>query len=123
MNYLVSIVFIVIAACLQMLPLTGIYGRQTLKHQYDLDFDDNNMRILIKHRAALFGMIGFFMVYAAFDSQLQHYAIAAGLVNACTFILIAKLTKPYSVAIRRNIHGYWLSIFCLIVASVFLVFK
>lgn len=115
---ILQIILIVIAGIIHILPLMGIHGPAMLKSLYDLDFSDINLLILMKHRAVLFGLLGFFMVYAAFDPYLQRLAIVAGFLSAASFIVIAKTTGPYSPAIRKIIHGDWIAIFCLLIAAV-----
>lgn len=115
---ILQITLIVIAGIIHILPLMGIHGPAMLKSLYDLDFTEINLLILMKHRAVLFGLLGFFMVYAAFDPYLQRLAIVAGLLSAASFIVIAKTTGQYGPAIRKIIHGDWIAIFCLLIAAV-----
>lgn len=113
-----QIALITVAGIIHILPLMGVHGAAALKNLYHLDFEDTNLLILMKHRAVLFGLLGFFMVYAAFDPALQRLAIVSGLISAASFIAIAKTTGPYSPAIRKIIHGDWIAIFCLLGAAV-----
>lgn len=115
---ILQITLITIAGIIHILPLMGIHGPAALKNLYQLDFEETNLLILMKHRAVLFGLLGFFMVYAAFDPLLQRYAIVGGLISAGSFIAIAKTTGPYSPAIRKIIHGDWVAIFSLLIAAV-----
>jgi hypothetical protein len=114
---IIQIILIVIAGIIHILPLMGIHGPDMLKSLYNMEFSDVNLLILMKHRAILFGLLGFFMVYAAFDPYLQRLAIVAGLLSAASFILIAKTTGQYGPAIRKIIHGDWISIFSLLIAA------
>jgi hypothetical protein len=47
------------------------------------------MQILLRHRAALFGILAGFMAYASFRAELQRLALLAGLLSASSFLLIA----------------------------------
>lgn len=116
MTDLVQILLIVIAGIIHILPVSGLLGSDKLKQLYALDITETNLLILMKHRAVLFGILGVFMVYAAFDPTLQHLAVIVGLVSAASFIIVAKTSGTYSPAIRRIIHADWIAIGCLLVA-------
>jgi hypothetical protein len=72
---------LVIAGIIHVLPLAGVAGSERLAALYGLDFSDPNLAILMRHRAVLFGLLGFFLIYAAFRPSQQPMAFVAGLIS------------------------------------------
>ena len=70
MRYLVS-GSLVLAGVIHLLPLSGLLGAERLAALYGLDFSEPNLSILMRHRAVLFGLLGAFLVFAAFRPSLQ----------------------------------------------------
>ena len=55
----------------------------------------------MRHRAILFGLLGLFLLYAAFQPALQSIAIVAGVISVVSFIAIAWSVGGYNDAIRK----------------------
>ena len=53
------------------------------------EIPDNNLEILLRHRAALFGILGAFIIYAAFNPGLQPVAFGAAFLSIATFFFLA----------------------------------
>ncbi len=115
MNKLVSAMLIV-AAIIHLMPLIGSVGADRLNALYGLVFDDPNLRILMRHRAVLFGILGCLLLTAAFFSTIQWTAIIAGLVSVIAFIILAWLEGNNNAEIRRVVMMDWLALACLLVA-------
>jgi hypothetical protein len=47
-----------IVALIHLVPLTGALGPQRLQALYGLAFDNPDLKILMQHRAVLFGLLG-----------------------------------------------------------------
>jgi hypothetical protein len=83
-------------------PVIGVLGASRLESLYGIKIADSNLSILLQHRAVLFGLIGSFMQYAAFKSELAPAATLGGLASMVSYVLIAKQTKGgYNDSIRR----------------------
>jgi len=87
MRYLVSAMLVVVAV-IHLLPLPGVLGSERLSALYGLSFDDPNLQILMRHRAVLFGLLGVFIMIAAFRPSWQPLAIAAGFVSVLSFLAL-----------------------------------
>lgn len=107
-----------IVGVIHLLPLIGVLGADRLASLYGVAVDDVNLAILMRHRAVLFGLLGTFLVYAAFRPALQVMAIAAGLVSVASFNLLALTTGGYSDAIGRVVTADWIALACLLVGVV-----
>ena len=80
MRYLVTLMLVVVAI-IHLLPLSGVLGGARLSVLYGLSFDDPNLAILMRHRAVLFGLLGAFLLYAAFRPGYQLASFVAGFVS------------------------------------------
>ena len=98
-----SPVTLVIAGIIHLLPLSGILGSAQLLSLYGIAFDDPNAIILMRHRAVLFGLVGLFLVYAAFRPAFQPAAFAAGLVSVVSFLGLAGMTGGYNASLSHVI--------------------
>ena len=78
MKYFVSALLIIVGI-IHLLPLSGVLGADRLGRLYGMPFADANLLILMRHRAVLFGLLGLFLVLAAFRPTMQPAALTAGL--------------------------------------------
>jgi hypothetical protein len=90
-----------IVAVIHLAPTSGVLGAERLASLYDLEISDPNLEILMRHRAVLFGVLGLFFAYAAFDRAVQPLAFAAALLSLGSFFFLAFSAKGHSDAIRK----------------------
>jgi hypothetical protein len=109
---------IIVAGVIHVLPSPGVLGATHLERLYGLSFVEPNLLIMMRHRALLFGLLGVFMIYAAFRSELAWLAIASGLVSAGGFILLAWSIGDYNAAIGRIVIADCIAVVCLAVAAI-----
>jgi len=114
MRYLVS-ALLVLAGIIHVLPITGVLGSERLAALYGLSFDDPNMAILMRHRAVLFGLLGAFMIIAAFRPTWQSTALIAGLTSAVSFLWIAKSVDHYNAQLARVVAADIVAVVCLVI--------
>ena len=72
---------LVLAGIIHLLPVPGVLGAERLSALYGISLAEPNIDILMRHRAILFGILGLFLLYAAFQPSLQTLAMVAGLVR------------------------------------------
>lgn len=70
MRHLVS-AMLVIVGVIHLLPLSGVLGVGRLAALYGVSISDPNLSVLMRHRAVLFGLLGAFLVFAAFKPTFQ----------------------------------------------------
>jgi hypothetical protein len=92
---------LLVAGIIHLIPLIGIVGPGKLEALYGLDFTDPNLSILMQHRAALIGMLGAFLVYAAFRPALQALALVTGLSSVVSFLFLAMSYGDYNPLIGK----------------------
>ena len=116
MRYLVS-AMLVIVAIIHLLPLSGVVGSERLASLYGLSFDEPNIAILMRHRAVLFGLLGLFMLFAAFAPRFQLAAFVIGFVSVVSFLWLASSVGGYNAAVGRIVTADIVALVCLILGA------
>jgi hypothetical protein len=109
----VSIVALLVAGIIHLLPVPGVMGVGTLARLYGIEVSDPNTAILMQHRALLFGVLGVLMLSAIALPWLRVTVLSVGLFSAASFIVVAMAVGGYNPAIGRVV-------FADVVASVLL---
>ena len=107
-----------IVGVIHLLPLAGVLGAERLSALYGVAFTEPNLVILMRHRAVLFGLLGLYLLYAAFQPAQQRLALVAGWISIASFLYIAHATGGYNLAITRVVWADVIAAFCLGIASV-----
>lgn len=79
---------LVAAGLINFAPVVGVFSGVRIEGMYGIDLDDPALEILLRHRAVLFGLVGGFMIYAAFRQTLHLIAIIGGLVSMAAFLAL-----------------------------------
>lgn len=79
----VYLVLLFLVGMINFLPVMGVFSLDRINQAYGLSVDDNNLAILLRHRALLFGLIGGFIIYSVFNPQ---YQIAAMIIAAASML-------------------------------------
>jgi hypothetical protein len=117
MQYVVSAALLVVAA-IHLIPLQGALGRDRLVSLYGaLPFDEPNIAILMRHRAVLFGLLGLFLLFAAFKPSLQTLAFIAGFVSVVSYLWLAWSIGGYNAALARVFTADMVALVCLAVGA------
>jgi len=92
---------LLLAGLLNALPAVGLLGQTQLKALYGLEVSDPSLRILLRHRALLFGLLGGAMIAAAFLPDWRAPLAGAGLLSMLGYVLIAGLEGGGNAALLR----------------------
>lgn len=114
---------LIVTAVVHLLPLAGVLGAAKLETLYELPFNEPNLIILMRHRAVLFGLLGVFLVIAAFRPELQGYAFAAGLCSVIAFLWLAWSAGNYNAALARVVVADLVALVALLVGLGLFVLK
>jgi hypothetical protein len=117
MRYLVSTMLVAVGV-IHLLPVLGALGADRLATLYGLAVDDPNLAILLRHRAILFGLLGLFLVLAAFKPALQRLAFLGGFVSVASFLGIAWQVGNYNPQVGRVVIADLVALGCLLVGFV-----
>jgi hypothetical protein len=108
---------LIIVGIIHLLPLSGVLGTERLAGLYGLSFEDTNLAILMRHRAVLFGLLGLFLIYAAFRPSVQPLAFIAGFASVISFLALAHSVGGYNAGIARVVAADWVALACLVVGA------
>lgn len=117
MNYVVG-ASLLIAGIIHLLPLSGVLGSAQLAALYGMRFDEPNIAILMRHRAVLFGLIGGFMLLAAFRPALRTSALVGGAVSVASFLVLAMTAERYNAQLHRVVLIDAALLVCLLVGAI-----
>jgi hypothetical protein len=116
MRYLVSAMLVVVAV-IHLVPVTGVLGSERLAALYGVSFDQPDLAILMRHRAVLFGLLGAFLLLAAFRPELQSLAFVAGFASVASFLYLAWSVGSYNAQIARVFAADVVALACLVIGA------
>ena len=87
-NHFITAVLLA-AAVFHLLPAMGLLGAGRLAALYGVSIPGDDLLLLMRHRALLFGILGAFMLHAAWSPPLQPWALFAGLLSTAGFVSLA----------------------------------
>ena len=114
MRHLIS-AMLVIVGVIHLLPVSGVLSSERLSSLYGISVAEPNLAILMRHRAVLFGLLGLFMLFAAFKPSLQVAAFVAGFVSVVSFLGLALSVGGYNTEIGRVVLADVVALACLVV--------
>ncbi len=109
-------VVLVIMGVIHLLPVTGVVGMAQLGTLYDVVCEEENLLVLMHHRAMLFGIVGGVMCYAAWRPEVQGVALAVG-GSVTSFLVLAWQSPPIKDALGRVVMVDVAALLMLCVAS------
>jgi hypothetical protein len=115
-RYIVSATLLIVGI-IHLLPLSGVLGGERLAVLYGLSFDEPNLAILMRHRAVLFGLLGLFLLLAAFRPTLRTLALVAGFASVVSFLWLAWSVGDYNAQIVRVVTADIVALACLIAGA------
>ncbi len=116
MRYVVSAMLVVVGV-IHLMPLSGVLGSERLAALYGLSFDQPDLAILMRHRAVLFGLLGAFLLLAAFRPALQPLALVAGFISVVSFLCLAWSVGNYNAQVGRVFAADVVALVCLVIAA------
>lgn len=87
MKQLIAALFI-IPGLINFAPILGVLSNEHLAKLYLVNNLNPDIALLLRHRALLFGIVGAFIFYSAFQTHLRTYATIAGLVSMVSFVIL-----------------------------------
>jgi len=109
---------LVIVALINLAPVAGLLGAQKLESAYNIALSSNDLTILMRHRALLFGILGAFILYAAFVPSYQSAAMLMAAVSMIGFAALVYSTGGYNGAINKVLTMDIIGIVFLLIAVV-----
>lgn len=109
---------LLVAALIHLVPLVGVLGVAQLQSLYGFDASQPDLAILMRHRAVLFGLLGAFLVLAAFRRALQPLAFVAAFASVGSFLLLAWMVGGYGPELARVVKADLFVLVVLVVGAV-----
>jgi hypothetical protein len=106
---------LICAGIIHLLPLAGVLGSERLAALYGLDFAEPKRAILMRHRAVPSGLLGAFLVYAAFKPHLQVIAFVAAFVSVVSFLLLTWSGGGHNPQIGRVVTADVVALVALVI--------
>lgn len=113
---------LIIVGIIHLLPLSSVLGSDRLASLYGVNFDDPNLAILMRHRAVLFGLLGAFLIYAAFKPAFQLAAFFGGFISVLSFLYLAWAVGAYNAQVARVVVADLVALACLVIGGIALLF-
>lgn len=92
---------LVVATVVHLLPLWGVLANDNVEQLYGLTIEGNDLQLLMRHRAAMFGILGAFTLAAMFRANLRTPALAVAFASLAAFLLLAWIVPPHNAAVGR----------------------
>ena len=87
MEFLYRLILL-ITGVVHLLPFSLAFFTNRISNSYGVSISDPNMLLLLRHRAFLFGIIGFGLIFSAIKKKYYLVASVVGLVSMISFICL-----------------------------------
>jgi len=77
-----------IVGVINFLPVMGVLSAARLSQAYAIELDGNDLVILMRHRALLFGIVGGFILYSVFVPGYQTVAMVMAALSMLGYIFL-----------------------------------
>lgn len=108
---------LVITAVIHLLPLLGLRSAARLEQLYGMPFADDDLVLLMRHRALLFGLLGALCLAAIARAELVPAALIGGWISVTGFLGLAGAGSRRRREIRRVIRVDWIAVLALTMAT------
>ena len=109
---------LIVVGIINLLPALGVVSAEAQERSYRVTLASNDLAILMRHRALLFGLIGGFVLVSAFVSMYQLPAMVMAGVSMVGFVLLAYSVGDYNPAIHKVMIVDYIGIAALTIAIV-----
>lgn len=109
---------LVVVGLINIVPVMGVISAQKVESAYSITLAGNDLEILLRHRALLFGILGAYILYSAFSPFHQSAAMMMAGVSMVGFAVLVLATGGYNGAIGKVLFVDILGILFLIAATV-----
>jgi hypothetical protein len=110
MRHVVTALFL-LAGIVNFLPVIGVLGEVRLESLYGIDVAGDDLLLLMRHRAVLFGILGGFMMLAAFRAHWRTTATVAGLISMVSYLVLALPLASHGAPIQKV---FWMDVVAVV---------
>jgi hypothetical protein len=95
---------LVVATIVHLLPTWGVLSSDNVEQLYGVAVEGNDLQLLMRHRAVMFGILGVLSLVALFRPALRTVALATAFASLAAFLLLAWLTAPHGPEVARVVR-------------------
>ena len=117
MSITISILLLIVGV-INFLPVIGVLSADKLSGAYSIELIGNDIIILMRHRALLFGLVGGFILYSVFKPSYQSAAMVMAAVSMLGFLYFVWAAGDYNASISKIAMIDLVGIVCLVIVSV-----
>lgn len=92
---------LIIVGLVNFVPVVGVIGAESLARLYGISGLEGDLLVLMRHRALLFGIVGAFILCAAFKRSLQPAAMLMAAVSMLGYMLLVFLAVEPGAKLNR----------------------
>ena len=111
------ILCLVVVGLVNFVPVVGLLSASKLEQAYSVSLASNDLEILMRHRALLFGVLGGFILYSVFFPAFQVAAMVMAGVSMVGFAVLVILVGGYNAAMLKVLIGDLVGIGFLVAAA------
>ncbi|MGI9262052.1 MAG: phosphopantetheine adenylyltransferase [Woeseiaceae bacterium] len=97
----VVFILLILTGLTNLVPVVGVISAEQLSGMYSVSIDSPDLGVLMRHRAVMLGLIGAFLIVAAFRPSLRIAAASIGLISMATFVLLAFTSGEIGTDVRN----------------------
>ena len=94
-------VCLIIVGLINFVPVIGLFSAAQIEQAYSVPINGNDVEILLRHRALLFGIIGGFILYSAFKTQHQKPAMLMAVISMTGFLAVVLSIGGYNESLYK----------------------
>lgn len=95
---------LVVATVVHLLPTWGVLSNSNVEQLYGVAVEGNDLQLLMRHRAVMFGILGVLSLVALFRPALRTVALATAFASLAAFLLLAWLITPHGPEVARVVR-------------------
>lgn len=92
---------LIVVGLINFVPVIGLLSVQKLESAYSIELASNDLIILMRHRALLFGVLGGFILYSAFVTSYQGVAMVMAVVSMIGYAVLVYWVGGYNDSIFK----------------------
>lgn len=104
---------LLVVGIINFLPVLGVFSAATLSQSYSIELIGSDIAILMRHRALLFGILGGFILYAAFVPAWQIPAMVMAAASMLGYLVLLWLEGGYNASLRNVMWVDIVGVICL----------
>jgi hypothetical protein len=86
------------------LPTWGVLSNSNIEQLYGVAIAGNDLQLLMRHRAVMFGIFGVLALAALFRPALRTVALATSFASLAAFLLLAWMIAPHGAEVARVVR-------------------